>query len=278
MLFANETDYRSILRETVVSRKRFDSKINFQNLSKYMRVQKPYLSKILAGKADMNADQLFLAGEYLGFNEEEREYLGLCLELSRSVLEKRRQALFKKIKTLQNKYSKTVSHLETKKFVDPEKLQEYYLDPVTQIVHLCLSIKRYQENLPLIAKELKIGQDKVGHALNTLTRLKIIHPSEKIDNQYEIALKNIHLSEDSFLCNPNHALLRMMAIYQIQTESISPSKEKPYRLSVTFSADSEAFEILRSYFLDLVKKSEKIVDKAKLENVYQMSFDLFRWN
>ncbi|MBF0298773.1 MAG: hypothetical protein HQK51_08640 [Oligoflexia bacterium] len=58
MSIYNEIDYRKIFKGLILQRKKKDSTINFQNMATYMRIQKPYLSKIINGFAHMNADHI----------------------------------------------------------------------------------------------------------------------------------------------------------------------------------------------------------------------------
>src|SRR5690606_37943909 len=43
------TDYRDYMRIEVTARKRADASINFQNMAARMRIQKPFLSKVVNG-------------------------------------------------------------------------------------------------------------------------------------------------------------------------------------------------------------------------------------
>ena len=68
-------DYRDAIRQRLLELKAQNPSSSFQNLAKRCGVQKTYLSRVLSGgKAELSSDQLFLALDYLGFPEPEREY------------------------------------------------------------------------------------------------------------------------------------------------------------------------------------------------------------
>ncbi|MCK5074562.1 MAG: TIGR02147 family protein [Bacteriovoracaceae bacterium] len=272
MSIFSKLDYRKIFKETIKNRKRIDSRINFQNMSIYMHIQKPYLSKIIHGNAHMNSDQLFLACEYLGFNEEETSYLHILLEYDRTVVKKRKKRLLQNIKRIQNKYLDTKKHISKKEIASTiEESAEYYLDPIVQIIHICLSIKKYNENPSLLVRDLGISKEKLIVALEKLGSLKIIVPK---DNGYQILTRNIHLSKTSPICTTHQNLLRLLSINKLQ----NITGDLPYNFSVTFSSDIKTKNKIQEKFLSFLNEIESLVKDAPTEDVFQLNFDLFPWN
>ncbi|NDC39730.1 MAG: hypothetical protein EBZ48_17105, partial [Proteobacteria bacterium] len=110
----HEKSYRSAIEKLVVSRKHLDSRMRFSLLADHMRVQKSYLSKVLGGKAHLNADQLHLACQYLGLNEEESRYLQMTLEHERSVLTERKLELEREMEKARGSQLESEKHLKAR--------------------------------------------------------------------------------------------------------------------------------------------------------------------
>jgi uncharacterized protein (TIGR02147 family) len=254
-------------------RKKKNSKINFQSLADAIRVQKPYLSKVLGGKADLNFDQLYLASRYLNLSKTEEKYLQLLLDYSRSSLELRRRKLFEEITKFQGEQLKSASYLDSKKFNYTEAdYEEYFLDPINIIIHMSLMIPRYQSNLDLIGRDLALTETRVRTSLDLLERLKLVRIDKKI---YKVIKSNLHLNADSKIFFPHHLLMRLLTLYRFQAKQLG---KNPYYTSITFTANPAILAEIKEEFLQFLKRTEKLVDGAPSESVFQLNFDIFQWN
>src|SRR5688500_14100978 len=69
------TNYRELLRGEVGALKaRHGRSKSFANLAAHCGIQKTYLSQVLAARANLSADQAFLAAEFLELEEADLEY------------------------------------------------------------------------------------------------------------------------------------------------------------------------------------------------------------
>ena len=144
----SESNYRQIIREVVEERKSIDGKINFQAIGESTRIPKSYISKVTTEKAHFNCDQLCAICEYLGFNEIQIRYMMLLLELERCTQKKHKYILSKDVSAIRNKVLDSAKYISAKSDkLSDESLRDYYIDPLNQIVHICLSIPRYQKEL-----------------------------------------------------------------------------------------------------------------------------------
>ncbi len=96
--------------------KLIDSTLTAQQAAEASGVQKSYLSKVLNERADLNADQLYLAGQFFQWTEEQMEYALLLLEFDRSTVQIRKKLLRGKIEQIQQK------HAEIKKVISAPSL------------------------------------------------------------------------------------------------------------------------------------------------------------
>jgi len=152
-------------------------------------------------------------------------------------------------------------------------LQEYYLDPLLQIVHMFMTIPGYQKEPDRVRKELRLTRRKFGDIIARLLRLGILRTGEK-EGAYQAQKLSMHLSADSPLVQPYRTLLRLKASQRMQ----ELPGESLYSFSVIFSCDSAARKLIQDDFLKFLKTVEKRVKDSKPSEVHQMNFDLLPWS
>lgn len=266
-----ESNYHVILKKIVEERKRIDPKFNFQAIAEATRIPKSYLSKVAHEKAHFSADQLFLVGEHLGLNEKQLRYMQLLLELARSGVKKRREQLEKEIQALRDRALDSREHLQAKpESLGEDGLRDYYLDPLNQLVHICLSIPRYQTDATKLAADLGIP---VAELRGVIERLEALGVIEHVNGRYKSLLKGIHLPKTSPVFKPWRNQLKLLCLDRL---SRRPEKSD-YSFSVCFSATDKVRDRIKGDFLELLKKAEAEVGGARQEGAYQMSFELFAW-
>lgn len=269
-------DYRPAIRDLIAARKRAFSNITFHSLANAVRVQDPYLSKVMNSKAHFNGDQLYLATRFLSLADEEVAFLQLLHDFQTSTIVERREHLQTKIRNFQDQ------HLNTRKHVQADSLpinsegsggssDAYYLDPLHQIIHVALSIPRYQKSVDRLAKELLIPIQKVRVMCASLEAMGL---AKRVDvGGWTSTGRHLHLPREANLYGPWEAQLRMLG----QARRHLLPKELAYSFSVVFSGDEETRRELVRRILDLIKDAEPLVGKAPEEDVYQLDIDLFSW-
>ena len=264
--------YREVLRTSLLSRKKSIGKsYNFQNLASACRVQKSYLSRVMKGDAHLNTDQVFLAAEFLNFNEEERTYVQLLNERERSVVPRKRRELSARIEDMQSKWLKSESHLPASavQYTDADK-SEYYLSIHFQLAHMLLLIPRFRDNLKLLAEQLRIDDSELTKILAKLETMGIIRFH---DSRYEVVQENMHLSADSHIYPYYRTLLRLKSLERVD----QLSREQAYNFSAIFTANEATSTEIKRRFLEFLKGVEDLVQDAPQEHAYHISFDLFPW-
>lgn len=268
-------DYRKIIRELLLEkREAFGvSAYSFQKLADACRVQKAYLSTVLNENAHFNADQTFLACQYLGLSPQETEYLDLLQSHERSIAPERREQLTKKIEQIKRQSLKTEKNIELKPSADIEearKMNRYFLDPYLQIIHMILMIPKYATSHELIAKALKIPKSTVDQALHELIQMRVI----KLDkNKITVLKEQVHLPRDAEFFEAHRTLLRLKSLDHLKT---SEDQDK-YSFSVVFTCDDQTRQSIHTKFLGFLKSVQSEVSEAESTGVYQMNFDLFSW-
>lgn len=269
-------DYRRIIKDLVSHRKTIDSGATFQSMAEFMGIQKPYLSKVLSGAADLSSDQMYLACRYLKLSPIECDYMELLLTFSRCALSERKKDLEAKIRLYQENQLRTEAYLDEKSILSLQSdFQEFYLDPVNLIIHVALSIEPYRLDTKRILKDFKfISGEILENALSMFQRLDLIEYKGK-----EIILKrkSLHLSKSSPIFRAHHQLVRHFCLQNFQAQQSARGGSTSLNTSVTFSVSEADLLRVKSLVLELLKAVEGIVKEAEAEEVYQFNIDLFKW-
>lgn len=270
MEFFKTTDYRKCLRWALERLNSRGEKITNQDLAEAIRVQSPYLSKVLNGNADLSEDQLYLACTRLKLNTDEEKYLKMLLALARTSLKERKDELQKEISVFQEMKLSPSENRNAKKLVhEAQDLSAYYLDPWAQIIHMYLTIPKWRKNPLALVEKTQLAPEKLSAILKTLEDLHII---EFKNGVYSVLKDQLHLQKSSPLCGPQQSLMRSQALHR--TQSIGSNG---YSFLATFTADDATRLQIQHHFVDFLKKVEKLVADAPAEEVYQVQFDLFPW-
>jgi uncharacterized protein (TIGR02147 family) len=267
-------DYRQILRQLVELRRLHDPRANFQSLAKAARIQKSYMSKVVTGRAHLTTDQMFLVCRHLELDGEAARYLELLLEWERTGVEVRRRELSRLIEEARAPHLESQAHLLAEPVtVSTGGLTDYYLDPLNQIVHVCLFIEAFRKDSALLARELHQPPERIVGALSTLERLGLVRRRAGKGAGWELVTTNLHLTRQSPVYRPWRSQLKLMALTRLDMMQATDS----YSFANVFSGDRATFEAIRVKFLEFLKDADQMIKPAPDRNVFQMSFDLFPW-
>lgn len=268
----NYLDYRALVRDQAQAWRKKRSGLTLQRLAEYARIQPPYLTNVLKGRAHLNSDQLYLITKALGFQSDETAYALKLLEWERCSLADRKRELEEQIHEIRRNMLKTEKQLRAKKVdIQSENFMRFYLNPDLQLVYTFLGVKRFAQNIDLIAQSLGIEKGRVESLIKELKELGFITLSEQgIEKTYP----NLHLPKESPLTRAQQQMLRLRSLQQQQLLDDSLN----YSFMVTFTADKETRDKIHREFLKFLKTVEGWVKDAPSEEVYQIHFDLFRWS
>jgi hypothetical protein len=269
-LFESNT-YQDVIEGHITFQKSLGHKVTYQKLAEIMRIQKSYLSKVMAKGASLSKDQLYLFSQHINLSSSEMDYLFLLLDIERCGIEELKNKLVNKAQLISLSNTQSDAYLNKDKAeLDTAKMNEYYLNAENQLVHLALSISRYQQDIEGLKKDLKLSSSQFTKIIILLERLDLIQVNED-----DVTLKksNLHLAPDSpyFESWKNQFTLKAFEWNKTLEE-----KDK-YNFTVSFTANDETKEKIRLEFLKILKSVEKDVSNAPSKNLYQMSFDLFKW-
>lgn len=269
----NYTNYKSYIKDWVEAQKNLGMKVTYSSLADIARIQKTYLSKVINDlNVHLSQDQTFLISEYIGHNDNEKQYFELLLDYMRTDLIARKKDLKRKINELKSKELKPENHLKVNNLLPQEDFQEYshyHLDPWNQIIHMALTIPYFQKSPLKIASSLHMPEEEFTRRLQLLKKIGVI----SIDKKISVLKDSLHLSRQSPSFWPWHK--------QISSSSHERSRlqnnEIDLNFSVTFTANEDVFNQIKVKFLSFMESCQSDVKSAPSEKLYQLNFDLIDW-
>ncbi len=134
-------------------------------------------------------------------------------------------------------------------------------------MHILVMIPQYQ-SIEAIAGHLGLSQQYTREILDFLTECNLIVRS---DSKYKIGAARIHLGNESPYINQHHINWRLRAMSALEKK---PTRNVHYSSVLSLAEDD--IEQIRTLFLDMLEKSEKILKNSKDEVLCGFNFDLFR--
>lgn len=244
-------------------------------------IQKAYLWRTLNGYAHLSSDQLYLALQFLGFDDDERRYLELLHEQERSQIEKRKQQLGRRLERLRERHQRTEKYLNVRRVdvLAPERIT-YYLDPRLQIVHMLATLSNFSSNhtglIEAVASSVGLSSFKSQTLLKSLENIGILRFEGK---GVKVLEDHLHLPATSPLHMTYQTALRALASERLRRlRGAAQGSVRPYNTGAFFSADENTRRAIQHAFLSFLKDVEKKVRACREpDSVYQMNFDLIPW-
>lgn len=264
------SNYKDVIKYKVGLLKKVNPKYTFDSLANAIDVHKPYLSRVLNQKGDLNSDQIYKCSRHLKFSDLEKQYFGLVYEENISTLPDRKSMLIHEMDKIRRKALKS-DVLYPDSSQDIERSENYFLDPYHALVHMHLLIPKYKSNTDLIATKLNLTKSKANEYIEALHDMKII---DKTGNEIKIIKEFVRLPDSSHLITSFRNLSKLKAL-----EKITQLPSEDYlSMHIFFVADNSGKQKIQKLFLDFLNDAKKIADKSTPEDVYQMNFDLLKWS
>lgn len=269
-------DYRAILSKVVDERKKLRIPITYAAMAENIRVQKPYVSKVLSGLADFNNDQLYMACQYLDFRPEEIQYMLKLLDYEKCWYPERKELLEEEIEEIRRQkrdtgkvIEKSVKQMDALEF-DRSEFADYYLNPDIQLIHIHLCIEKYRDDPESIKYVLDIPDVRFENALLKLEKMGLI---EIKDDKIKILVNSLHLPKDSVLLAPHQVMMKQKSLSHLN--NLSADEKKLF--SVTFSSNEKARAKIEEAFNEFIGKVRTISMEGAPDECYQLNFELFPW-
>jgi uncharacterized protein (TIGR02147 family) len=265
------SDYRSVIKMRLAFLKKRSGKgYSMDALAKYCRLQRTYLSAVLHGRGDLNADQIFMTCQFLEISEDEYRYTSLLHEWERSAFSERKIVLEKEINKIQKAQRQSERHLTSAVQESDHDLSDYYLNFAARLVHVCLTVENFRRTPEKIPARIGISRHAFDKAIKILATAGLI----QIDATGIRVLKDsVHLAETSRYF-PQY---RLQMLSQAMTRLERDGNDQRISFSVLFSADAKARDLIHDLFLEFISNAQKISEKSDMDSVYQINFDFLKW-
>lgn len=274
-------DYRQFLRDWLQERRSQGEDLTFAQLAEDIGMQRPAFSKVLNGDSNFNTDQTYLLGKRLNLSLDEEAYLNLLLERERSGLAARKEELEESIFAFQRRHISTPIEVASKdtEFESERDRAAYFSSPWTPIIHVFLTIPKYQADVRKICEELDFPAEELERQLALLEKVGLISrvvsqdKNGKRTEHWMAAEKSIHSMDLSFLPAMQQLLFRSVSMHRLSVLPLT----KRYGLSVAFSADGKCYEQARQILVKAVTEIHGLVSKSEPKQVFHLSLDMFPW-
>jgi hypothetical protein len=269
-----QDSYKQVLRERIKAVGKTRKTVTLRWVSEKIPIQYTYLSKVMNDeKTHLNEDHLFRACKLLEFFPEEIDYLILLRSLATSNDEVRRSYLQGKVNHLREARKLNASIQEFNSLMFTREMS-YLFDPLCVLAHVALHIDDFLKNPKKLCPVFGISFTKLKEVLHKLNQLEFIELAADGVTVVRPLKGHIHYSTNHPLMRMHQSVMRTYAHAQL----IKTSEEDKHNFMVTFSADSEAFLRVKELFHGFLKEVEKVVIESPSRQIYQMSFDLFKWD
>lgn len=256
-------DYRQIFSQLIARTERKGTK---SRLAKALLCQSAYISRILAGRADLSTDQLVRAAAFFGLTEIEREYwLNVLLEnrsadrAAKTLFRNRALELRQSIESLSNR-------LRTGDALTQEQQVRYYRSWLPSTIHMAVRNQKMQRPA-VLAEALGVPLASVTKALGELTEMGLVNED---GGRFWSTDKGVHLDSESPWISRHHANWRHKT-----AERMSRDQLEGLHYSSAISCSASDLPRIKDVLIEALQKVRKIVSKSGDETVAHYAIDFY---
>lgn len=235
-------------------------------LAKAMRCHPAFVSRVLAGEAQLNLEQAERAAGFLGLNHEERRYFLFLLQEERAGTDELR-AFFREERESMLVQRREIRHrIPVSERISVKHQAVYYSTWYYAAIHALVSVADYRtpESLSLA---LNLPPAVVREAVTFLEAIGVL---AKRGGQLVVGQRHIHLDRSSPLLKQHHANWRLQCIKQLDQANADD-----FRYSGVFSLSHQDAARLRETMLRHLKEYLEVASRSPEETAYVYCVDLF---
>lgn len=265
--------YKSFIKFRVQELKKARPQATLKWVAKQLGIQYTYLSKCLNDDVThLNEDHLYEIGRILQLSPVENQYLSILRAHETTHNKARKSELFVQAEKMRKAHPLDAEQIENFRGRIAADV-EYLLNPMCMIVHAALTISA-------VAKDPRKLCSAIGiNTQNLKTILKILEQNDYViigEDGYEVTKvkkSHFHFGREHPLMRTHQALLKA----QLQARLQRTIEEEKQSFLVTLTMNRDGFDLINEEFNHFIKKAESITKKAPASELYQLSFDLFKW-
>lgn len=262
----NFTDYRLYIKGKIYNGDRA-RKGALSALAQAIPCQTSYLSRVMAGVADLSLEQADSAGKYFGLSQDENSFFLLLIQFARAGTQSLRTHFKRSITTAQEERLNLQKRVGIKQALSKEDQATYYSLWYYAAVHVMTGIPAFQTKAAM-AKELGLPLNRVAEILEFLVSTRLVKEGET--GKYFTGEGKIHLKKDSKMILRHHSNWRTQAI-----RSMEKDLESGIHYSVLLNTSKKDAELLRSMIAKFIEEFMKVVHPSEDEEMNCLVIDFF---
>jgi len=259
-------NYRQIIRNHVESRIEGGESISFAKLATATKIQRTFLSQVVNQKNHLNNDQLFSLCQTLGLDRDLTAHLLLLSEWERCKLAERKQNLEKKLLKLEGRVEVT-NNLNRISGIKPEALDDYFCDPLGEVVLKFLTIDNYRRQPQLIRERLGLSLKRWEEILANLIESQFVTM-----NQQEIVVLRDALFPDKQ--SATEKIRNIQGRLKVAEQKLKQRNIDEFLYNWWFLGNPRSKKEIKIKYLNLLAKIYQDSLATRKEEVYQLSLDL----
>jgi hypothetical protein len=236
-----------------------------QELSRHMRCQPAYLSRVMAGKADLSQDQILLLADFFKLDKEQTEYIVYVLLENRSGNSKSKEFFREKAEQNARKNLQLKKQLNADTKLASEFEATYYSSWIYSALHI--SLLNPKLDLKSFAEQCGLKWSDVILALNNLERMGL---AKKDHNKWSVLHTSTHLGPDSPWLSRHHINWRMKICEKMSREDL----EGLHYTSIASCSHQDRARV-NQVLVDALQKCREIIKNSSDEVSFYYGCDLF---
>ncbi len=167
-------------------------------LANHMGCQQAYLSRVMAGNAELSQEQAVAAGAFFNLDTLEQEYFLTIVNFNRAGTPELRRFYEKRRSEILARKLEIKSRIKADGSLSPERKATYYSDWIYSAVHMATAIPKYS-SVSSLATRLALPETRVREILEFLEDSGLV---EKKSGRYLSKVAAIHLGNNHALVKP----------------------------------------------------------------------------
>jgi uncharacterized protein (TIGR02147 family) len=260
------TDYRLYIKGKIYNGDRA-RRGELSALAEAIPCQSSYLSRVMAGEADLSLEQADTAGKYLGHSQDENSFFLLLVQYARAGTASLRAHFKRSITSAQEERLSLHKRVGLKQVLNKEDQATYYSLWYYAAIHVMSGIPAMQTKAAM-AQELGLPPNRVSEILEFLISTNLV--KETAEGKFITGEGKIHLKKDSRMILRHHSNWRNQAI-----RSMEKDLESGIHYSVLLNTSKKDAEILRSMIAKFIEEFMKVVHPSSDEEMNCLVIDFF---
>lgn len=263
-----ERSYRRIIKMIVERMAKDIEGMNFSKLAQQTRIQRTFMSQVMNLKHHFSNDQLYAVCRALRLESETRQYIMLLSEWERCKLEARK-------KDLEGRLSYLEGHLLQRAPSDrtgsghTDALDDYFCDPLGEVVLKFLSMEKFRKNPELIKERLGANSQRWQSILDALEGSGFI----SIDDQGIQVLRSPAYPKEQ---SAAEKIRNIQGRLKVANQKLKQRNIDEFIYNWWFVSNPQSKKQLKIEYLRLIEDIYRRSLQTAHENVYQLTIDLLK--